>query len=143
MVVLFCSLSTGCLVSSDEVTRAASPDHLLDAVVIETNGGATTAFGYEIYIVPHNASAWRGKHVASLYGAVRNENAWGTNAHWLAQDDLAIEYLKAEDVSLIANAAQIGGHHVKIALRPGILDTTAPAGGMLYNLQRRRPPVPQ
>jgi hypothetical protein len=54
--------------------------------------------------------------------------AVGADSAWLSY---------AEDPSLIASVAQVGGHQVKVALRPGILDTTAPAGGMLYNLERR------
>jgi hypothetical protein len=41
----------GCgLVSRDEVARVISPDGRLEAILIETNGGATTAFGYEIWL---------------------------------------------------------------------------------------------
>jgi len=34
------------------VQRATSPDGAVDAVVVEVNGGATTAFVYEVYLVP-------------------------------------------------------------------------------------------
>ena len=53
------------VVSRDEVAVVASPDRPLEAVLIETNGGATTSFGYEIWVrekghgsdVPNSAAA--------------------------------------------------------------------------------------
>jgi hypothetical protein len=46
------ALLAGCsLVSRDEVARVASPDGRVEAVLIETNGGATTSFGYEVHVV--------------------------------------------------------------------------------------------
>ncbi len=43
----------GCepVVGRDEITRISSPDFIVDAVLIRTNAGATTSFGFEIYIV--------------------------------------------------------------------------------------------
>jgi hypothetical protein len=98
-LLAFCSLVavfTGCgLVSSDEVARVRSPTGRLEAVVIETNGGATTSFGYEVYIVPAGSGTWRGREVASFYGAARNDNAYGVNVRWVTVNSLAIEYLQA------------------------------------------------
>ncbi|MBL8397465.1 MAG: hypothetical protein JNL84_04855 [Candidatus Accumulibacter sp.] len=34
--------------SKDEVARVVSPSGNIDAVLFETNGGATTSFGYEV-----------------------------------------------------------------------------------------------
>jgi hypothetical protein len=36
----------------NEISRVKSPDNRLDAVMIRTNGGATTPYGYFLYIVP-------------------------------------------------------------------------------------------
>jgi len=41
--------------SKDEVARDTSPTGKVDALLLETNGGATTSFGYEVYIVEHDA----------------------------------------------------------------------------------------
>lgn len=35
-----------------EVSRVASPDGALDAVLVRTNGGATTGFVFEVFLVP-------------------------------------------------------------------------------------------
>ena len=38
--------------SGDEVARVPAPSAQVDAVLLEWNGGATTSFGYEVFIVP-------------------------------------------------------------------------------------------
>jgi hypothetical protein len=38
--------------SREEIGRITSPDSVLDAVIVRANGGATTAFVYELYLVP-------------------------------------------------------------------------------------------
>jgi hypothetical protein len=45
-------LCVGCepRVSSYEVGRTASPNGSLEAILTETNGGATTSFGYEVSV---------------------------------------------------------------------------------------------
>ena len=56
--------------SKDEVVRAVSPSGTVDAVLLETNAGATTSFGYEIYILEHGAQP-SGSPAVFLYGATR------------------------------------------------------------------------
>lgn len=53
-IVSLLSSVIGCdAVARKEVLRLSSPDNIVDAVLIETDGGATTPFGYLLYIVPH------------------------------------------------------------------------------------------
>ena len=112
------TLLAGCgLVSRDEVVRVASPDGRVEAVLVETNGGATTSFGYEVHVVEKGRPA--GDRVAWLYGAGRNAQAYGANLKWTGENELVIEY-------------------IKVSLRSGVNDPTAPAGGMLYNLELTR-----
>ncbi len=60
--------------SFDEVARASNSNANVDAVLVETNGGATTSFGYEVFVLPRGQKPKRSDHVvASLYGA------FGTN----------------------------------------------------------------
>jgi hypothetical protein len=127
-------LLVGCgLVSRNEVARVASPDRHVEAVMIETNGGTTTSFGYEIYVVesgrpPREPIAW-------LYGAARNSQAYGANLKWTNGNDLVIEYREAREETLKRTAVSVGGRTIKVSLRSGVNDPTAPPGGMLYNLQ--------
>jgi hypothetical protein len=120
----------------DEVARVASPDGRLEAILEETNGGATTSFGYVAYLVEKGHSPSESARVASFYGAVRSESAYGVNLVWLTSDELELQYLKAKQSQLIASSPVVGGSRISVRLRPGIGDPSAPSGGMLYNLDR-------
>ena len=131
------ALLTGCgLVSRDEVARVSSPDGRVEAVLIETNAGATTSFGYEVHVVPKGRST--SAQVAWLYGAGRSKNAYGANLKWTDDHELVIEYLDAREERLERASVNVEGRAVKVSLRSGVNDATAPAGGMLYNLERAR-----
>jgi len=126
-------------VSRDEVARSHSPAGGVDAVLMETNGGATTSFGYEVYLVPAGEAARRGTRVASLYAAMRNENAYGANLRWADANTLVVEYLQARSAELTRRHLRIGGRRVRTILRAGVRDPNAPGGGMLYNLHHGSP----
>jgi hypothetical protein len=68
---------------------------------------------------------------------VRNENAYGVNLKWEGKDKLALEYLETRSAELLREEAVIKGEQVHVLLRVGINDTSAPAGGMLYNLEKK------
>ena len=139
---LFAVVLTGCrlLISSDEVARVRSPDGLIEAVVLERNGGAATSFGYDVRVVAIGGDAKRGMSVASLYGAVRNSNAHGVNIRWVKSEAFVVEYLQAEQARLVTPVAVVAGRRISVSLISGILDPTAPGGGMLYNRQLRSIP---
>lgn len=69
-------------------------------------------------------------------GAVRNREAYGVNLRWRANTTLTIEYLEAKQADVATPSASVGGERVDVILKSGILDPTAPAGGMLYNRQK-------
>jgi hypothetical protein len=123
-------------VPPDEVTRATSPSGVVDAMVTEANGGATTSYYYEVYVAPKGASIARGTRVAWLYGAVRNSGAYGVNLLWLGPEELRVEYLSAKGQDLTVPSAAVAGHRIRVSLNPGVFDSKAPAGGMLDNKQR-------
>jgi hypothetical protein len=125
------------VVSHDEVARAPSPDGIVDAVLVETNAGATTSFGYEVHIVPRGGSPSASSQTGLLYGAIRSESAYGANLKWIAPDILSIEYLSAESATLNHPSTSVQGRRITAQLVSGISDPTAPPGGMLYNLQGR------
>lgn len=124
------------LVSRDEVSVVPSPDRRLEAVLIETNGGTTTSFGYEIWVREKGQAS--GNQVARLYGATRNDVAYGANLRWDDDGTLLVEYQEARTETLDKPTVQIGGREVRVALRPDVPDPDAPAGGMLFNLERER-----
>lgn len=119
-------------VSRDEVAAVTSPDGATRAVLFETNGGATTAFGYEIELQPTQGSnevVVAGK----LYGASRSGCSWGVNLHWLSPTELAVEFMEADRTATPAQV-EVGAKSVMIMERSGVSDEAAPCGGMLANL---------
>jgi hypothetical protein len=120
------------------VTRVTSPIGDTDALLIETNGGATTSFGYEVHVVPKGSAPSAGSEAAFIYGAVRNDHAYGVNLRWRRTDTLAIEYLEAKQVVRQRGEVVVADRHIGIVFASGIVDAAAPAGGMLYNRERGR-----
>jgi len=139
VTLVFVGLTAGCfLTSEDEVARVTSPSGRLDAVLVETNGGATTSFGYYAYVVTHGEKYRLRPRVADLYGAGRSHQASGANLRWEGSRQLIIEYLTARQEHLDRRLAVVGSDTISVSLRSGVIDTTAPGGGMLYNLEKPR-----
>jgi len=110
----------------------------LDAVLVETNGGATTDFGYLVYVVARGAPTPKHGEVAWLYGAGRSTRAYGANLKWESESRLVVEYLDAKQAEVQSERLVVGADTVVIALRRGVTDSIAPTGGMLYNLEKGR-----
>lgn len=123
--------------SRDEVSSVTSPDGRLVASLVEVNGGATTSFGYSV-VLAEPGLLGKSQEVASLYGAVRNDSAYGANLRWTGENELSIEFLDAKSSELVNARPRIAGREVAVVLRPYVRDETAPAGGMLYNLRGQR-----
>ena len=143
-IALILGLSLGfaaCLLgggSRDEVGRQPSPSRRLDAVVIETNGGATTSFGYEVHVVQKGQPAKKEakSEVAFLYGATRSESAYGVKPRWESDSELVIEFFSVKQLIRKVKDVRVAGTKVNVTLRGGVKDPSAPGGGMLYNLRR-------
>jgi hypothetical protein len=127
-----------CSVSRDEVSRVGSPSGRVDAILVESNGGATTPFVYFVYVVPRGAAAPERGEVARLIAATRNDQAWGANLRWAGQEQLLVEYRDARDVQQAKDAVILGIDSIRVTLQSGVVDPAAPAGGMLFNLGRVR-----
>lgn len=132
-VLMLTVLAVGCKKqpSSYEVVHVASPNGSLEAVLTETNGGATTSFGYEVSVGTKGAKTLT--HVASLYGALRNEQAYGVNLSWTGEHVLRVQYLRAKAVQTFSKSVTVGDEQVEIELQSGVEDPAAPSGGMHYN----------
>lgn len=135
--LMLAALCIGCKprVSSYEVGRTTSPNGSLEAILTETNAGGTTSFGYEVSIGTKGAN--NAQRVASLYGAVRNAQAYGVNLSWIDNHTLRVQYLRAKAVQNVINTVNVNGQQVEVALQSGIEDPGAPSGGMQYNLQKQ------
>jgi hypothetical protein len=119
--------------SSVQVATAKSPSGRAEAILTETNGGATTSFGY---IVSLKGASPDGEPtpVASLYGATRNPQAYGANLVWLDGRTLEVQYLTAKTAKIERASVIVNGQTLTVRLRAGVVDKAAPAGGMEYNL---------
>jgi hypothetical protein len=128
---------TGCwpLISHDEVARVSSPDGQIDAILFESNGGATTSFLYEVDL--GRKQSRRGKQVARLVGVVRNAQAYGVDLNCENDHTLVIQCLHTETPPEVQGSVDVDGRNVQIVLHTGIEDKSAPAGGMLYNLRKQ------
>lgn len=124
----------GSVSSRVEVARVTSPDRSIDAVLVETNGGATTSFGYRVHLVPAGEAA-DSRQAAFLYDATRSACAYGVNLRWLGPNRLLVEYQRADRAD--AANARVGHRSIAVELKAGITDPTAPCGGMEYNLRGR------
>lgn len=134
LALLFAS---GCtpMASHHEVIRLSAPGSSgVDAVLVEVNTGATDTFRYDVFVLPKGAAA-SDKPVVSLVGAIRNDQAYGANFRWQSPTHLRIEYFKARDVNGTAGTVRIGDQTIQVELASGILDASAPPGGMDYNLR--------
>jgi hypothetical protein len=121
--------------SSYEVAHVASPNGKLEAILTETNGGATTSFGYDVSIGVKGSKSLR--RVVSLYGALRNEQAYGVNLSWPSDGVLRVSYLRAKAVQNVSKNVDVAGQPVEIELQSGVEDASAPSGGMHYNLTKQ------
>jgi hypothetical protein len=115
--------------SRAEVAWANAPDGRTHAILSETNGGATTSFGYivELHSAPHDGSA--PINSGELYGAVRSECAYGVDLHWLDRSTLALRFASAEQVK-VPNSVTVDGRQIQIVTQPGHANNAAPCGGM-------------
>jgi hypothetical protein len=122
--------------SEDEVARLAAPSGDVEAVIVETNGGATTSFGYGVYVVERRDRPSSSSQVASFYGAHRSDTAYGVNLRWESNDTLAVEYLGAKSANLLRPVVRAARRPIAVSLRSGVQDNDAPSGGMLFNLRQ-------
>ena len=132
---------SGCLsfsVSRDEVARVTSPSGRADAVLVESNGGATTPFAYFVYVVARGAPAPDRDDVARLIAATRNDQAWGVDLRWDSPTNLLVEYRDARDAHLHREFVVVAADTIRVTLKDGVVNTSAPPGGMLSNLRNAR-----
>jgi len=122
--------------SADEVSRLAAPRGDIEAVLVETNGGATTSFGYEIFVVPRGTKP-SGMPAAFLYGAVRSQKAYGANLRWLSDSNLDVEFESTKSAKVGIPLVSVANRNVHVELKANVTDPNAPPGGMLCNLKGR------
>lgn len=144
LVKVFSMAKYGCLIlisfflfacskSGSEVARVVSPDGKIDAVILESSGGATTSFWYNVCVVPHGTRCDIANSAVILYGASRNDSAYGVNMRWPSNKSLIVEYMRAKNVKIRHATIALGNNLVHVVLHSNVIDAAAPPGGMLYN----------
>jgi hypothetical protein len=116
--------------SREEVAWANAPDRRTHAILLETNGGATTSFGYIVELHPAGHQGETPVNAGSLYGATRSECAYGVDLRWLDPSILELRYESAKQVS-VPKSVIVGGRRIHIVTHGGRVNTAAPCGGML------------
>jgi hypothetical protein len=75
-LLLTLSVLWGCSVDRQEIKRVRSPDERVEAVLIQTNAGATTAFSYEVFLVPTGATPKKGNELFRADQIINLELRW-------------------------------------------------------------------
>jgi hypothetical protein len=92
-IFLLAAALSACSVERKEVRRIRSPDGRVDAVLVRTNAGATTPFGWDVYVVP------AGEHPSK-----KDENF---AADELTPDSLSIRWLRPKVLEIAYDHARI------------------------------------
>ncbi len=113
----------------EEVAWANSPDRRIHAILSETNGGATTSYGYVVELHPADHQGEAPVDAGSLYGAVRSECAYGVDLHWLNPSTLELRYQSAKQVT-VPKSVIVDGRRIHLLAQGGRVNAAAPCGGM-------------
>src|SRR5688572_1413730 len=84
----------------DEVTQLASPDGRTSAVLFETNGGATTSYGYLVELSDSSKQEQKPVQAGRLYGAARSGCAYGVDIGWTDPKTLTLSVESAERIDV-------------------------------------------
>jgi hypothetical protein len=76
-------------VEREEILRVKSSDSMVEVILIRTNAGATTAYGYMLYIVPPGAQPKEGQEI------FKADNVEDLQVTWKEPKILGITYKKA------------------------------------------------
>lgn len=113
----------------NEVARTNSPDGQTSAVLFETNGGATTSYGYLVELSDLSDQDQTPTLVGKLYGAVRSDCAYGVDVGWKDAKTLTLTVESAEQIN-VPEQVSIGRKLIRVIVRTGIKNNAAPCGGM-------------
>lgn len=76
-------------ITEKEINRFISPDGKVETILIEKDGGATTSFAYNIYIVPKDGKYQKGKEIFIA------DNIQNIRIEWIKDKLLQISFDKA------------------------------------------------
>jgi len=123
---VFLGLIAGCA-DHKQIARIPAPDGSVEAVVVEGNGGATTSFWYDVYIVQPGADYSSGPDVAYTYGSLKHDREFGVDVSWKTPTDLDVAYQSAMKTSLNYSVTTVAGKQITVALRSECPESSASA----------------
>ncbi|MEX1830123.1 hypothetical protein [Luteibacter sp. CQ10] len=129
LVIASLTLLAGCK-QSFEAARVTGPDGLLDAVVLESDAGATTGYTYSVCIVVRGKPCVANALVARFDEAARSPSSWGVDVVWQSPKHLEIRYLRAKSAELI-DLEQPSSSTTRVTLKAGVDNLAAPHGPMV------------
>lgn len=94
-VFLLWSCSTFSPCEDEELLRITSPNNKVDAVMIRTNCGATTAYSYRIYLVYRGERVPKGWLIEKSGLVFVADHVEGESIQWIAPKLLEIRYSQA------------------------------------------------
>lgn len=103
-------------VGFEELSRVTSPDSVVDAVLVRSNAGATTGFGYRVYVVPRGRWPDYRTQGAQQFLADRVDSL---SVHWREPKVLEIRYTKARifDFTNFWHSREVDGFNYVVELK--------------------------
>lgn len=133
LIIASLTFLTGCK-ESFEAARVTDPGNSLDAVVLESDAGATTGYTYSVCVVPRGQSCEASAVVARFEEAARSPSSWGVDTVWQSPKHLEIRYLRAK-ASELMHPNQSPGSTIDVVLKAGIDNSFAPPGAMVKSVR--------
>ncbi len=129
MIIPFALLLFSCAgPAREERAWANSSDGRTHAILIETNGGATTAFGYQVELHPADHQGQRPISAADFYHVV-SDCGYGLGMHWADANTLVLSLRSASQMH-VDSSVMVGGKNIQILVKTGVDDPTDPCRGM-------------
>ena len=113
ILLLAVTMQTCDYAGQEEIERITSLDSMIDAVVIRTNAGATTSYGYMVYVVPAGGETKKGREV------FRAHKIDGFQVKWRNSRFLEVHYRKGRILHFTNFEAlhDIQGHYDEVEIR--------------------------
>ena len=126
LLITSCDITGG--VGHEERAWASSPDGRTHAILIETNGGATTAFGYLVELHPSDHQGQKPVRVADFY-RVNSDCEYGLGMRWKDANTLLLGIGSAAQMH-VDQSVTVGGKQIRVSVETGVGDAADPCRGM-------------
>ena len=130
---VFGGMVRGCLPTSYEVARVASPEGDVVAVVFEQSGGATVTLPLYVELQSRDKVLPSGDLVVTIFGPAGRNHPCGVSPRWKTKDSLVIEYERADWVRLDRSSIEVAGHTISVSVQSGVTTPSEPGACRRYN----------